>query len=105
MDPVLVSLVSALGGAGLVAWVTKRVLDAEIKDRVDAGIKSSIENGALNTATRGIVETAIEKERAVLVTRFATREDFARVEGKIDSVLATLTRAQHGTGPHAVIVE
>ena len=88
VDPIIAALISALGGGTFVAWATKRLLDVEIKDRIEAGIKSSIESGALNHATRELIDSAVEKERTVLVARFATREDFARLEGKIDAALA-----------------
>ncbi len=73
MDPVLISLFSGAGGVTFSAWVVRKALVAEVTT---------------------IVTTAIEKERAQLAERFATREQAARIEGKIDALLARHTEAR-----------
>lgn len=67
MDPVLISLLSGASGVTLASWVVRKALVAEVTT---------------------IVTNAIEKERAQLAERFATREQAARIEGKIDALLA-----------------
>lgn len=72
MDPVLISLLSGASGVTLASWVVRKALVGEVTT---------------------IVTNAIEKERAQLAERFATREQAARIEGKIDALLARHTEA------------
>lgn len=73
MDPVLISLLSGASGVTLASWVVRKALVGEVTT---------------------IVTNAIEKERAQLAERFATREQAARIEGKIDALLARHTEAR-----------
>lgn len=63
------ALLSGGGGATFAAWAIRRIMSAEIRE---------------------IVTAEIEKERVLLAGRFATREDFARIEGKLDAVLSAI---------------
>jgi hypothetical protein len=74
MDPAFVALLSGGSGAALAGWAIRRIMAAEIAD---------------------MVNSAIEKERILLAGKFATREDFARIEGKLDAVLSAI-RNGHG---------
>jgi hypothetical protein len=69
MDPAFVALLSGSGGAALAGWAIRRIMAAEVSEMVDR---------------------AIEKERILIAGKFATREDFARIEGKLDAVLDAL---------------
>lgn len=73
MDPLLVALLSGSGGAAVAGWAIRRIMSAEISD---------------------MVNNAIEKERLLLADKFATRADFARIEGKLDAVLSSI-RGSH----------
>lgn len=73
MDPLLVALLSGSGGAAVAGWAIRRIMAAEIAD---------------------MVTSAIEKERLLLADKFATRADFARIEGKLDAVLSSI-RGSH----------
>jgi hypothetical protein len=73
VDPVLISLLSGASGVTLASWVVRKALVGEVTT---------------------IVTNAIEKERAQLAERFATREQAARIEGKIDALLARHTEAR-----------
>tara|TARA_R110000868_G_scaffold83620_1_gene235888 strand:+ start:773 stop:1006 length:234 start_codon:yes stop_codon:yes gene_type:complete len=75
MDPALVALLSGGGGAALAGWAIRRIMAAEIGEMVTG---------------------AIEKERILSAGKFATREDFARIEGKIDAVLSAIRSGDHG---------
>ena len=75
MDPAFVALLSGGGGAAFAGWAIRRIMAAEIREMVD---------------------TAIEKERVLLAGKFATREDFARIEGKLDAVLSAIRSGNHG---------
>lgn len=83
--PALLALLSTGAGASVAAYLLRRAFNDEIQERVDRAVKTS-------AAVRAIVDDAIEKERTLLSTRFATREDFARIEGKLDVLVARLGR-------------
>ena len=72
-DGTLVSLLSGVTGAAGTAWLLRRALFGEVTE---------------------IVTKAIEKERTLLAERFATREQAARIEGKIDALLARAAGAK-----------
>ena len=74
MDPLFVALLSGGGGAAFAGWAIRRIMTAEISE---------------------MVNTAIEKERILLADKFATRADFARIEGKLDAVLSSIRSRDH----------
>lgn len=72
MDQVLISVLSGAGGVAFASWIVRSALLGEVTS---------------------IVMKEIEKERAQLAERFATREQAARIEGKIDALLARHSEA------------
>lgn len=69
LETVLTGLLGASGGAAVAAGVLRLALISEI---------------------RAVVERELERERVAMRATYASREDFARLEGKIDVLTARL---------------
>lgn len=69
LETLLTGLLGASGGAAVAAGVLRLALISEI---------------------RAVVERELDRERVSMRALYASREDFARLEGKIDALIARL---------------